>query len=152
MTLHDQIEADLREAMKTRDKPRTSALRMVIAQIRERAVADGLSPQGRLDDKTVEKVVATELKRRKEAATAFRDAGREASAASEEADAAIYESYLPEQLSDEELAAIVDDAIAEVGAEDPKQLGLVMKTAMGRVAGRADGSRVSAIARARLGS
>lgn len=150
MSLHEDIEADLRTAMKARDKARISALRMVIAALRERAVADGLGPQGRLDDDVVERVVSTELKRRREAAAAFRDAGREESAASEEVDAGIYEGYLPEQLSDEDLTVIVDDAIAQVGADDPKQLGLVMKTAMGRVAGRADGSRVSAIARARL--
>lgn len=152
MSLHDRIEADLREAMKARDKARTSALRMVVAALKNRATADGLSPQGRLDDAVVEQVLATETKRRKEAAAAFRDGGREESAVSEEAEAAIYEAYLPEQLADDELTAVVDAAIAEVGAEGPQHLGQVMKVAMGKVAGRADGSRVSAIAKRRLTS
>jgi uncharacterized protein len=150
MSLHDRIETDLRTAMKERDKARTSALRMVVAALKNRATADGLSPQGRLDDEIVQKVLATEVKRRKEAASAFRDAGRGEQAEAEEAEAAIYEAYLPAQLSDEELAAIVDAAIAEVGAEGPKQMGQVMKAAMAEVRGRADGSRVSALVKARL--
>jgi uncharacterized protein len=150
MSLHDRIETDLRSAMKARDKARTSALRMVVAALKNRATADGLSPQGRLDDEVVQKVLATEVKRRKEAAAAFRDAGRAEQAEAEEAEAAIYEAYLPDQLSDAELAAIVDAAIADVGAEGPKQMGQVMKTAMAQVRGRADGSRVSALVKARL--
>ena len=150
MSLHDQIERDLHAAMKARDKPRTSALRMVVAALKNRAVADGLSPQGRLDDEVVQKVLTTEVKRRKEAADAFRGAGREESAASEEAEAAIYEAYLPEQLDDDELGRIVDEAIAETGAEGPKQMGLVMKASMAKVQGRADGNRVSTIVKQRL--
>jgi uncharacterized protein YqeY len=149
-TLHDRIETDLREAMKARDKARTSALRMVVAALKNRATADGLSPQGRLDDEVVEKVLATEVKRRKEAAAAFRDAGRTESADAEEAEAAIYEAYLPEQLGDDELGGLVDEAIAEVGATGPQDMGQTMKAAMAKVAGRADGSRVSALVKARL--
>jgi len=150
VSLHDQIEADLREAMKARDKARTSALRMLIAALKNRATADGLSPQGRLDDEVVGKVLASEVKRRREAAKAFEDAGRAESAASEAAEAEIYEAYLPEQLSDDELGTLVDEAIAEVGATSPKEMGQVMKTAMAKVAGRADGSRVSALVKDRL--
>jgi uncharacterized protein len=150
MTLHDRIESDLRTAMKQRDRPRTSALRMVVAALKNRATADGLSPQGRLDDEVVQKVLATEVKRRKEAATAYRDAGRAEQAASEEAEADLYEAYLPAQLGDDELTAIVDAAIVRVGAEGPKQLGLVMKAVMADVSGRADGSRVSALVKQRL--
>jgi uncharacterized protein len=150
MTLHDRIETDLRTAMKERDKARTSALRMVVAALKNRATADGLSPQGRLSDDVVQKVLATEVKRRKEAASAFHDAGRAEQAAAEEAEAAVYETYLPAQLGDDELAAIVDDAIAEVGAEGPQQMGQVMKAAMAKVQGRADGSRVSALVKQRL--
>jgi uncharacterized protein len=152
MSLHDRVETDLRTAMKERDKPRTSALRMVVAALKNRATADGLSPQGRLDDEVVQKVLATEVKRRKEAAAAYRDAGRAEQAASEEAEAAVYEAYLPAQLPDDELAAIVDSAIAEVGAEGPKDMGQVMKVAMVQVGGRADGSRVSALVKQRLTS
>jgi uncharacterized protein len=151
MSLHDQIEADLRTAMKARDKAATSALRMVVAALKNRATADGLSPQGRLDDEVVQKVLTTEVKRRKEAASAYQDAGRDESATSELAEAAIYEAYLPQQLGDDELAAVVDEAIAETGASDQRQMGAVMKAAMARVQGRADGNRVSAIVRQRLG-
>jgi uncharacterized protein len=150
MSLHDQIEADLRTTMKARDRAATSALRMVVAALKNRATADGLSPQGRLDDEVVHKVLSTEVKRRKEAAAAYQDAGRTESATSELAEAAIYEAYLPAQLGDDELAAIVDEAITETGAGSPGQMGEVMKAAMSRVQGRADGGRVSAIVKQRL--
>ena len=150
MSLYDRIEADLRESMKARDRARTSALRMAIAALKNRAVVDGSGPQGRLDDDVVQQVLATELKRRREAAAAFRDAGREDSAEAEEAEARVYGSYLPEQLDDDQLVAIVDATIADLGAEGPKQMGQVMKTVMPKVQGRADGSRVSAVVRQRL--
>ena len=150
MSLHERIESDLHTAMKARDKARTSALRMVVAALKNRAVEAGLSPQGRLDDEAVQKVLATEVKRRREAASAFAVAGREESAAAEEAEAAIYEEYLPAQLSDEEIAGIVDSVIAEQGASGPQAMGQVMKAAMAEVAGRADGSRVSALVKERL--
>lgn len=148
--LHDQIEADLRTAMKARDKARTSALRMAVAALKNTAVAEGLGPQGRLPDEAVQKVLATEVKRRREAAGAFAEAGREESAEAESAEAAVYEAYLPAQLSDEELTAIVDRVIADTGAEGPQAMGQVMKATMAQVQGRADGSRVSALVKARL--
>lgn len=150
MSLQQQISDDLRTAMKARDKARTGALRMLLASLKNAAVAEGSGPQGELSDEAVVKLVQTETKRRREAAAAFRDAGREEQAAAEEAEAAVYEAYLPAQLSDEQLAAIVDEAIAEVGAAGPQDMGQVMKTAMPRVAGQADGSRVSAMVKARL--
>ena len=150
MSLHEQIEADLHAAMKARDKARTSALRMVVAALKNRATADGMSPQGKLDDEVVQTVLASEVKRRREAAAAYRDAGREETAAGEEAEAAVYEAYLPAQLSDEELTRIVDEVIAELGAEGPQSMGQVMKATMSRVQGQADGSRVSGIAKQRL--
>lgn len=152
MSLHETIAADLRTAMKARDKARTSALRMLISALKNRAVADGLGPQATLDDDVVQAVLASEVKRRREAAKAYREAGREESAASEEAEAAIYATYLPAQLSDDELTELVDAVIAELGADGPQAMGQVMKTAMARVEGRADGARVSAIAKQRLTS
>ena len=151
MSLHQQITTDLSAAMKARDKARTSALRMVVSALKNQAIADGKGPQGTLEDAEVERVLATEVKRRREAAAAYREAGRTEQAEAEEAEAAVYEAYLPEQLSDDELAALVDAAIAEVGAEDVKQTGQVMKTVMPKVQGRADGSRVSALVKERLG-
>jgi uncharacterized protein len=149
-TLHDQVEADLRASMKARDKARTSALRLVIAALKNTAVAEGLGPGGRLPDATVQKVLTTEVKRRREAAAAFAEAGRDESAAAEAAEAAVYEAYLPAQLTDDELTEIVDRAIADSDADGPKAMGQVMRTAMAEVQGRADGSRVSALVKARL--
>ena len=150
MSLHDRIEEDLRAAMKARDRARMSALRMVVAALKNRATAEGLSPQGRLDDEVVQQVLATEVKRRKEAASSFAEGGRAESAASELAEAELYAAYLPAQLDDEELAAIVARVIAETGAEGPKAMGQVMKTVMAEVAGQADGSRVSALVKGAL--
>lgn len=150
MSLHEQIEADLHTAMKARDKQRTSALRMVVAALKNRAVEDGMGPQGRLDDAIVQQVLTTEVKRRREAASAFEAGGRADSAAAEQAEAELYTAYLPTQLDDAELRAIVDRVIDDLGADGPKAMGQVMKTTMAEVAGRADGSRVSVLVKERL--
>lgn len=150
MSLQQQITDDIKTSMKARDKQRTSALRMLLASMKNAAVAAGRGPQGELSDDEVIKLLQTETKRRREAAAAFRDAGRDEQAASEEAEAAIYEAYLPAQLSDDELATLVDEAVAEVGADNPSQMGQVMKAVMPKVAGRADGARVSGLVKDRL--
>lgn len=150
MSLHQQVQRDLTSAMKARDRARTSALRMVVSALKNRAIEQGRGPQGELDDEDVQKVLASEVKRRRESAAAYREAGRDEQAAAEEAELAVYEAYLPAQLSDEELATLVDEAIAEVGADDVKQMGQVMKVAMGKVAGQAEGARVSALVKQRL--
>lgn len=151
MSLQQQINEDLKASMKARDKQRTGALRMLLSALKNRAVEQGKGPQGELSDDEVVSVVQSETKRRREAAKAFRDGGRDEQAASEDAEATVYEAYLPAQLSDEELTAQVDEAIAEVGAADMSDMGQVMKTVMGRVAGQADGARVSEVVKARLG-
>jgi uncharacterized protein len=148
--LHDQIEDDLRGAMKARDRERTSALRMVVAALKNRAIAEGSGPQGRLDDGVVQQVLTTEVKRRKEAASSFEAGGRADKAAAELAEAKLYAAYLPAQLGDAELTAIVDEVIAQLGAQGPQAMGQVMKATMAEVAGRADGARVSAMVKARL--
>jgi uncharacterized protein len=150
MSLHDRVEEDLRAAMKARDTARTSALRMAVAALRNRAVADGIGPQGRLDDDAVEQVLTGEVKRRREAAEAFAGAGRDEQAAAEAAEAVVYEAYLPEPLGDDELAAIVDRVVADHGGADCAQMGPVMKAVMAEVAGRAEGGRVSGLVRERL--
>ncbi|MFP4149115.1 MAG: GatB/YqeY domain-containing protein [Nitriliruptoraceae bacterium] len=152
MSLQRQIEDDLHAAMKARDKAATSALRMVLAALKNRAVAEGLGPQGQLEDEVVQQVLATEVKRRREAATAFADAGRDEAAAAELTEAGLYERYLPAQLEEAELVAIVDRVIAELGADGPRAMGQVMKATMAEVAGRADGSRVSTLVKQRLTS
>jgi uncharacterized protein YqeY len=151
VSLQQQITDDIKTSMKARDKQRTSALRMLLASMKNAAVAAGRGPQGELSDDEVIKLLQTETKRRREAATAFRDAGRAEQAAGEDAEAAIYEAYLPAQLSDEELGTLVSEAIAEVGADNPSQMGQVMKAVMPKVAGRADGARVSGMVKERLG-
>ncbi|SRR6056297_87598 len=150
MSLQRRIEDDLHTAMKARDKATTSALRMVVAALKNRSVADGLGAQGELDDTVVQQVLTTEVKRRREAAKAFAEGGREGAAAKESAEAALYEAYLPAQLGDDELTAIVDRVITDLDADGPQAMGQVMKATMAEVAGRADGARVSALVKGRL--
>ena len=150
MSLQQRIQSDLTGAMKARDSGRVSALRMVLAAMKNAAIEQGKGPQGELDDEAVESILASEVKKRREAAEAFRSAGRDEQAAGEEAEAELYATYLPEPLTDEQLESIVDAAIAEVGASSPKEMGQVMKTAMAHVGNRADGARVSALVKAKL--
>lgn len=151
LSLQQQISADLTAAMKARDRERMSALRLLVAATRNAAVAAGRTPQGELSDDEIVKLVQSEIKRRREAADAFRTGDREQAAAKEDFEAEVYSAYLPAQLSDEELAALVDDAIAATGATDRSGMGPVIGQVMGTVAGRADGSRVSAMVAQRLG-
>lgn len=136
MTQAEQVKADLMTAMKAGEKERVAALRLILSELQKAAKEGG-------DDETT--VLRRERKRRLEAATAFRANDRPELADGEEAEAAIIASYLPAELSDEELRGIVTDAVAETGASSPKEMGQVMKAAMARVAGRADGKRVSAL-------
>jgi hypothetical protein len=135
VTLADRVKQDLTAAMKGGDRQRVGALRLVLSELQKAQKAGS-------DDELA--VLRRERKRRLESAGAFRDAGREELAAGEEAEARVIEGYLPAELSDEELAAIVRAAITETGASTPRDVGGVMRVAMGRVAGRADGRRVSA--------
>jgi uncharacterized protein len=150
MSLQQRIADDLKTAMKARDREAMSTLRMLVSALKNEAIAQGLGPQGELDDDAVLRVLASEKKRRDEAATAFADGGRDESAAREAAESAVIAAYLPEQLGDDELAAVVDAKVAEVGATSMKDMGQVMKAVMAEVGNRAEGSRVSAAVRARL--
>ena len=149
MALTDQIQSDLTGAMKARDSLRTATLRMALAAIKNQRVAAGQS--GDLSDAQTLELLAREAKKRAEAATAFRDAGREELADKEEAELAILRTYLPAQLSKAELRTLVDEAIAETGAAEPGDLGRVMSAVMPKTKGRADGKQVNAIVRERLG-
>lgn len=150
MSLQEQIEQDLRAAMKARDTTRTSSLRMVLAAMRNAAIEAGQGPQGELSDERVRELLAGQVKQREEAAEAYRDGGREQQAAQEEAEAAIFREYLPEPLSDDELDELIDEAVAETGASGPGDMGPVMGAVMGRVGTRAEGGRVSERVRERL--
>jgi uncharacterized protein YqeY len=135
VTVADRVKQDVVVAMKEGDKDRVQALRLILSELQKAAKeGDG--------DETA--VLRRERKRRQESARAFRDGGRDELATAEESEAEIIGTYLPAEISDEELDSIVAAAIAETGAVEMKQMGVAMKAAMAKVGGRADGSRVSA--------
>ena len=145
MSLQQRIADDMKAAMKARDTVTRDTLRLLIAAMKNRAVELGRGPQGELSDDEVESMLTTERKRRLEAAEGFAAGGNEEKAAGERAEAELIEEYLPARLTDEELAAIVDEVVAEVGAD--AGMGPLMKGSMARVQGRADGKRVQAAVR-----
>jgi uncharacterized protein YqeY len=147
-TLKTRLEQDMRAAMKARDELVTSTLRMALAAVRTAEVA-GRSARELTDDEVLG-VLSKEAKKRREAATAFAGAGRAEQAGKERAEEEILERYLPSQLSDEELAAIVADALATGDFAGPKAMGAAMKAAQAAVAGRAEGGRVAAEVRRQL--
>lgn len=140
--LKDRLQNDLTTAMKARDELRTATLRMVLTAVKAEEVSG--SEARELDDAAVLKVLAREGKKRRESAEAFVAAGRHELAEREVAEGAVLEEYLPAQLPDEELEALVAAAVAEAGATSPQQMGAVMKLVTPRVAGRAEGGRVAA--------
>jgi uncharacterized protein len=146
--LKERLRADLNTAMRARDQVRMRTLRMALSSITNEEVA-GTSART-LSDEEVMKVLTREAKKRREAAEAFGAAGRAEQAAAERAEGEVLAGYLPAQLTDEELSALVAAAIAETGASGMPGMGLVMKTLTPKVAGRADGARVAAEVRRRL--
>jgi uncharacterized protein len=135
MSLLNQVQEDVKTAMKAGERERVHALRMIADALQKAEKDNGADPV---------EVLQRERKRRLEAAEAYRDGGRAEAAESEEREAEIISSYMPEQLSDEDLRAIVGDAVAESGASSPQEMGKVMSVVMPQVKGRADGKRVSA--------
>lgn len=160
-TLKDRLTADLRTALKSRDELAASTLRMALAAIGNAEVAGEVKRE--LSDEEVLAVLTRETKKRREAATAFADAGRTEQADRERAEEEVLQRYLPRQLSDAELADVVAEALAAAGfgrpdgaqAADPaaakRNMGPAMKAAQAAVAGRADGARVAAEVRRQLG-
>ena len=146
--LKERLRADLNTAMRARDQVRMRTLRMALSSITTEEVA-GTSARV-LTDEEVMKVLTREAKKRREAAEAFGAAGRDDQAAAERAEGEVLAGYLPAQLSDEELSALVDEAIADTGASGMAGMGQVMKTVTPKVAGRADGARVAAEVRRQL--
>ena len=147
-SLKATVQSDLTAAMRERDQVRAGTLRMALTAISTEEVSGKEARE--LTDDDVLKVLAKEAKKRKEAATAFTDAGRPELAAKEDAELAVLETYLPAQLSDAELGSIVAKAVADTGATGMQQMGQVMKAAQAVVAGRADGGRVAAVVKATL--
>src|SRR5215211_2216044 len=140
-TILERVQQDTRDAMKAGDRDRVGALRMIANALQQEA------KEGEGDEVAV---LRRERKRRLEAATAFREGGGDERAAAEESEAELIGGYLPAELSDEELAEIVDATVAESGASEAKDMGKVMGIAIPKVGGRADGNRVSAAVRERL--
>ena len=142
-TLKSTLRSDLHDAIRSQDKVRSGTLRMTLTAITNAEVAGTESKE--LTDDEVLKVIAKEAKKRKEASTAYVGAGRPELAETEDAELAVLEGYLPQQLGDDELERIVRDAVSSTGATGMAQMGQVMKAAQGEIAGRADGGRVAAI-------
>jgi uncharacterized protein YqeY len=148
--LKARLRSDLNQAMKSRDELRTATLRMALAAITTEEVAGAAARE--LSDDEVQRVITRETRKRREAADAFDQGGRAELAARERAEGAVLEGYLPKQLGDAELADLVRAAVIEAGASEPRELGAVMKLVQPRVAGRADGRRVSDEVRRQLSS
>jgi uncharacterized protein YqeY len=143
MSVLEQVQDDARTALKARERDKAGALRLIV---------DALQQDAKMGKGDEIAVLQRERKKRVEAAEAYAGAGRAKQAAAERFEAELIEGYLPAQLSDEELDGLVAAAVAETGATEGKQMGQVMSAVMPKVAGRADGKRVSAAVRKRLGS
>jgi uncharacterized protein len=141
VTILEQVQTDARDALKARDRDRVGALRLLVSALQTEAKAGN-------DDEIA--VLRRERKRRLEAADAYREGGSAERASAEQAEADLIEAYLPAELSDGELGQLVDAAVAETGASAVRQMGSVMAAVMPKVAGRADGKRVSAAVKDRL--
>jgi uncharacterized protein YqeY len=143
MTILEQVQEDVRSAMKAGDRERAGALRMVV---------DALQQDAKLGKGDEVAVLRRERKKRLEAAQAYQQGGRSEQADAEKSEAELIEAYLPQQLSDQELGELVGAAIDETGATEQSQMGQVMSTVMPKVGGRADGKRVSQVVREKLGA
>jgi uncharacterized protein YqeY len=143
MTILEQVQEDVRSAMKAGERERAAALRMVV---------DALQQDAKLGQGDEVAVLRRERKKRLEAAQAFQDGGRGEQAEAEQTEADLIEAYLPEQLSDQELDDLVGAAIEETGATEQGQVGQVMSAVMPKVGDRADGKRVSQVVREKLGA
>ena len=148
MGLKERLHSDLTEAIRSRDELRSGTIRMVLTAITNEEVS-GKSARV-LRDAEIIKVLSREAKKRREAADAFKDAGRADRAEQETKEGRVITEYLPEQLSQEDITKIIADAIAETGASGPAGMGLVMKAIQPKVAGKADGGLVSGLVKAAL--
>ena len=152
-TLKSQLQNDLTTAIRERDELRSATIRMALSALSQEEVA-GKSARELSDDEVL-KVLTREAKKRREAADAFAEGDRLEQAERERAEGEVLAAYLPKQLTDEELNALVDEAVEEAGAagaEGPKAMGTVMKLVNPKVAGRAEGGRVAGAVKARLNS
>lgn len=146
--IKDRLQGDLTAAIRSRDELRAATIRMALTAITTAEVAGKQARE--LSDDELTGVLSKEAKKRREAAQAFRDGGRPDRAEREEAEAGVLADYLPAPLTDDELSAMVEAAIAETGATSPRDIGAVMKILQPQVAGRADGGTVAAAVKSRL--
>lgn len=146
MALRERISAEMKEAMKAGDKLRVSTLRLLLSEIKNAEIAK----RKELDDEGVLEVVSREIRKRRESIAEFEKAGREDLSSKERIEAQILEAYLPPQLSEEELAAIVDKALQESGAVSLKEMGKVMALVIPQIKGRAEGKTVNEMVRRAL--
>jgi uncharacterized protein YqeY len=145
----DRVKADLTDAMRAGDRSRVDALRLVLSALQR---AEKAVPAGEFSQADAEAVLRRERKQRLEAAESYRTAGREDRAAAELADVPVIEAYLPAALSEEDLARLVDEAIAETGAQSLRDMGRVMGLVTARGEGRVDGAAAALLVRSRLGA
>jgi uncharacterized protein len=148
-TFKDRLEADLRAAIKARDELVVSTLRLAISAVRNEEVAGNAART--LSDQEVQAVLTREMKKRRDAATAFADAGRPEQAERERAEERVLEAYLPQQMSDADLTSAVAKALEGLDLSGKQAMGPAMKAAQAEVAGRAEGGRVAAEVRRHLG-
>ncbi|MES1955577.1 GatB/YqeY domain-containing protein [Salinisphaera hydrothermalis] len=146
MNIKDQLSEDMKSAMRARDKERLAVIRMVNAAIKQREIDDGTT----LEDPDVLAVIEKMVKQRRDAESQYRDAGREELADAEAAEISVLEHYLPDQLSEAEIDAAVDRAIADTGAESMRDMGKVMGQLKSELAGQADMAVVSQRLKAKL--
>ena len=144
--MEDRIKEDLKQAQLSKDELKTSVLRMLLSEVNNQRIQKGSD----LTDEEITSVFQKEVKKRKEAALAFKNGGRGDSAQKEEDEALILASYLPEQMSVEELTKIVEDTINELGANSQADMGKVIGSVIGKVKGQADGGEVSRLVREKL--
>jgi uncharacterized protein YqeY len=145
-TLHDRVNEDVKAAMKAREAERLGTLRLLTAAMKQREVDERIT----LDDAGVVAVIEKMLKQRKDSVEQYEKAGRQELADAEKREMAILSAYLPQQLAQEEIAAIIAEAVAATGARGPADMGKVMGVVKPKVAGRADMGRVSALVKAKL--
>lgn len=142
MGLKEELSTDMKDAMRAGDKLRLSTIRFLLSELKNAEIAKGEE----LSDEEAVEVVQRQIKRRRESIEQYKKGGREDLAEKELAEAAILEEYLPEQLTDEEIIAVIKEAISQTGASSKKEMGKVMGAVMPKVKGKADGARVSRLA------
>lgn len=142
MNLKQKIQTDFKNALKEKKELKTSVLRMLMAAITNQEIKLGKKNEG-LDDQETEKAIASEAKKRKDSIEAYRQGGRNDMAENEEKELSILKTYLPEEMSDKETEKIAKEAIVETDAQSMKDFGTVMKTAMAKAQGKAEGDKMS---------